>query len=185
MKPNTMLRSTVATLTVCFAVVPFANAQLSSAPRSDFGMLRHDANKDGQLTLNEFTTALQTQFAIQDADGNGVITGQERETAREARRKAMKTAHFSALDTNGDGAISQPEFEAQPQKAGPRRANMQHFRGQRGPNRGVRPEQTDISYAEFSERALARFSIVDADSNNVITQEELHAAASVPRAGRR
>ena len=181
MKINTMLGATATGLAACLTVVPFANAQEGPAPRGAFNILRHDANKDGQLTLDEFTSALQTQFAMQDTDGNGVVTSEERKTAMKARREAAKAARFAALDSDGDGKISETEFSEHTGKGGPPRPGMNHPGPRAEMMHGRRALQTDVSFADFSEPRLAHFATVDADSNKIITQEELHAAASARR----
>ncbi len=137
-------------------------------------MLRHDQNQDGQLTRAEFTTALQAQFAAQDTNSDGVITNAERVAARDARREAAKAARFAALDQDGDGELSASEFGSSPDgaaKQGSGRRMRAAFAGN-----GRRAEQQDVTYAEFSERALERFQSIDTDSDNVVTQAELHAA---------
>jgi hypothetical protein len=52
------------------------------------GILRHDANDDGQVTLEEFTAGVTEMFNTLDADGDGVITEDE---ARPAPRDGAAT----------------------------------------------------------------------------------------------
>ena len=46
-----------------------------------------DANGDKTVTRAEFDAALKAHFAKADADGNGVITAEERKAMHEARKE--------------------------------------------------------------------------------------------------
>lgn len=75
--------------------------------------LRFDANKDGSISREEFTSGWMTLFQKVDSDGNGVITKEEAQKARnaflgEVQDKILE--HLKKLDANGDGKIVRDEF---------------------------------------------------------------------------
>ena len=78
------------------------------AGKKQCSMDKMDANKDGKVTFDEFKAAhderMQQRFSRMDADGDGVITEEDRQQ-RGAR-------FFDAADTNKDGQLSKEEFTA-------------------------------------------------------------------------
>lgn len=157
--------------------LPVASAQARPAGGGAFGILRYDANENGQLTYQEYSEGLRAQFAEIDGNGDGVSTPDERKAAREARRSEGQTARFAALDTNGDGQVSGEEFAAMSERRGDGKRDGRGAggrRGDRGGERGMRQE--NVSYDQFSERGLERFGEIDANGDQVIDQSELHAA---------
>lgn len=71
-----------------------------------------DANNDGLIQLSEFTTMADLKFAEMDADGNGLITKEERKAQRVQKGEDRAKARFGKLDSDGDGSVSEAEFMA-------------------------------------------------------------------------
>lgn len=164
----------IAVLTLACLMIPAASAQAGHGRGGPFGLLRHDANQDGQLTRAELTNALEAQFAQMDTNGDGSSTAEERKAAREARRAEGRGDRFAALDADGNGQVSEEEFAARPERQG-RGPGLRG--GRRAGQRGAMAQET-ITLAAFSERRLAAFDALDADGNQVVSQAELHAAAA-------
>ncbi len=71
-----------------------------------------DANKDGLIQLSEFTITAELKFAEMDADGNGLVTKEERKAHRAQKGEVRAKAKFAKLDSNSDGSVSEAEFMA-------------------------------------------------------------------------
>lgn len=73
-----------------------------------------DSNGDGALSLEELTAQVeerakkraQRMFERRDANGDGVLSGDELRQDRRAE------ARFDRLDSDGDGSLSKAEFDA-------------------------------------------------------------------------
>jgi len=96
---------------------------------------RHDADGDGLISLQEFQAGSGQMFARLDADGDGRISAEELATAgpgagradreqragaggdgarreeRAARMQQHRERRFADMDTDGDGEVSQSEFD--------------------------------------------------------------------------
>jgi len=95
--------------------------------------MRMDANGDGEITRDEVsqvatqrTEELLTRFDALDADGDGVVTQNER-----------RRAAFNRMDGDGDGQITRSEFR---EARKDRRRMMQERGGHRGHGKGHRKE---------------------------------------------
>lgn len=91
---------------------------------------RLDADQSGAISLEEFARRSNERFATEDANGDGTVTTEEREAAREAhaaqreekksKRKDKKgkrgEERLAQIDTNKDGAVSREEHDAFQQK---------------------------------------------------------------------
>lgn len=55
-------------------------------PRPDSRILQYDADKDGDISLAEFTTGTMARFDRMDLNRDGTVTSEERETSNEGRR---------------------------------------------------------------------------------------------------
>jgi len=95
--------------------------------------MRMDANGDGEITRDEVsqvatqrTEELLTRFDALDADGDGVVTQNER-----------RRAAFNRMDSDGDGQITRSEFR---EARKDRRRMMQERGGHRGHGKGHRKE---------------------------------------------
>ena len=175
------MKRTISTVLVGLALVPAAVAQQGPPHGAHFGILKHDSNQDGQLTRDELQSALASDFASHDTDGDGTITVAERQAAMEASRSEAMKERFSALDTNSDGRLSAEEFSARPDQGDSHRMARQGKAQGPGFARGPGMEMKDISFEDFSQRRLAAFEKLDADGDQVVTQNELHAMAGKMR----
>jgi len=154
-------------------------------------MMNPDANGDGKVTLAELEARSAEHFAKLDGNGDGILTSDELQEAREARkemvmekREARADMMFEKLDADGNGAISRDEFDS----ARAKRAEMgeHHPRGKRGEGRhGERGEMLkradanqdgQITLAEFQAPMKAHFTKVDANGDGVIDKAEHDAA---------
>jgi Ca2+-binding EF-hand superfamily protein len=95
--------------------------------------MRMDANGDGEITRDEVsqvatqrTEEVLTRFDALDADGDGVVTQNER-----------RRAAFNRMDGDGDGQITKSEFR---EARKDRRRRMQERGGHRGHGKGHRKE---------------------------------------------
>lgn len=175
---------------------------------------RMDANKDGVLNESDKSARKANRFADMDTNSDGQISKAEMEAAHAARmekrgdkmggrggkrmenmtdaqkaewqaKKAERQAgHFTAMDTDKNGSLSEAEFtaghammrEGKGERAG-KRGHMGH-----GGKGGMMMQNADtnadgaISQAEFAAAALTRFDGMDADKNGVVTKEERKAA---------
>ena len=67
-----------------------------------------DANGDGIITRAESQTAAEAMFTWMDVNKDGKLDKAD----REAHMAEMKTKMFAKLDANGDGSITRAEFMA-------------------------------------------------------------------------
>jgi len=81
-----------------------------------------DLNQDGQVTKAEFTEAAKTHFYAADANGDSLLTKEERKAFRAAKKAEHKEKRFQKLDTNGDGSITREEIAAADAEKQARRA---------------------------------------------------------------
>jgi hypothetical protein len=70
---------------------------------------RRDANGDGFLTIEEWQRAREQRLQKIDTDGNGAISRLEFLAYERRQAEARAERLFKRLDTNGDGAISAEE----------------------------------------------------------------------------
>ena len=77
-------------------------------------LMRADANGDGVLTRDELQQARQKRFAALDANGDGKVETAEIDKAimrrLERRKVRLRYRMLGRLDANGDGIISREEF---------------------------------------------------------------------------
>jgi hypothetical protein len=114
----------------------------------------------------------------QDADGDGVISAQEFETAAKAR--------FQRMDANQDGVIDADELAAIQKRMDERRAERPDAGKGRGPGGGggLAAMDTDhdgkITQAEALAVSKARFATLDLDKNGVLSEAEQPARRAPP-----
>ncbi|MFA6117186.1 MAG: EF-hand domain-containing protein [Sphingomonas sp.] len=122
------------------ALAGTAISGIAIAGQNAGGGMRADADKDGTISRAEFMARSDQRFARLDANGDGVISGDElpgrgRMVAgadadkdgkiTKAEYSAQAAARFAKLDANGDGKISPDEMKAMGER-------MREGRGERG-----------------------------------------------------
>lgn len=114
---------------VMLAAFPVLAAPDDAAPpptgkpvRTNAGIMRYDANKDGLVDRAEWTAGQQARFKRLDADGDGSLTEAELFARTPAvgnsvlpsdRQAQRQSAYFQRLDVDRNGAVSLEEFMAQ------------------------------------------------------------------------
>lgn len=83
---------------------------------------RIDTDQSGSISFEEFASRGNERFTKRDADGDGIITQEERDAARaalsskkqkrQARMEEMAERRLQEIDTNSDGSISRAEHDA-------------------------------------------------------------------------
>lgn len=155
-------------------------------------MAKLDLNGDTYIDKTEFLSAANQKFSEMDANGNGVVTKDERDAFRTLKREERAQRKFSNTDANADGFISQQEFDAaraeRAEKRDAKRAERKERResmgearrGERGSKRHERTRfQPDangdgvVDVAEHNAAAEHKFAKMDKDGDGVLSQEEL------------
>ena len=143
-----------------------------SAPSMDQAAQRAllDTDGDGVVSREEHEAARQLAFDDADTDGDGYLDYAEMEAMAEASRNERLNAHFDLMDADGDGSVTADEFlSSTPEGA----ANLvtalfDAFSG----GDGV------LSDAEFAELngpegdRIKRYLQLDKDGDGVISSEE-------------
>lgn len=80
-------------------------------PRTEKGLLRLDANKDGRISLDEVKPRMDKRLALADGDGNKTITVAEIDAMLQKNIERRRTRILELLDSNRDGTITQVEFD--------------------------------------------------------------------------
>lgn len=83
-----------------------------SKARYDAMLKLIDTNSDGEITEAEFVAQATDRFSKVDTDGNGELSDEERENAREVIFAERQKQRFQLMDADGNGEISEAEFEA-------------------------------------------------------------------------
>lgn len=189
-----------------------ALAQNGPAPGPQGPMSRlwqADANNDGVVTRQEFTTAHTNQFAQADADHNGQLSHDEmRQMHAEHRGEHGRRGdhhrgghhrgeRLASADANNDGSITREEFLARPSaafdrldanhdgviSAAERPAPGDGPRGERGRAEFDANNDQQISRTEWTAMGDRMFQHLDANNDGRVTREEA-ASAQPPHGGR-
>lgn len=140
----------------------------------------------GPTTRAEAEQKAAEAFARMDANGDGAINQQD--------RQARVAEHFAKLDTNSDGSLSLEEFSARSKGHGKMRGDKDGMgrMGHRGHGgHGMMGKMADadndgqVTAAEFTASALARFDQADANNDGTVTKEERSAAKKAMRESRK
>ena len=76
-----------------------------------------DINNDGIVTRDEFLAARAGIFNNVDANASGSLDQTEFTTALDERAKRFAKRAFAKVDTNGDGVVTQTEWDNAPTRA--------------------------------------------------------------------
>ncbi|MGC6499699.1 MAG: EF-hand domain-containing protein [Henriciella sp.] len=111
-------RFEVAIIGLCVTgLMGYASAQVTEDPEPRPIWTTMDSDADGHISRDEMRANSLQRFESADMDGDGAVTLEEFQMAREAARQARLAARqerlFDQLDTDQDGQISAAEFEAQ------------------------------------------------------------------------
>ena len=139
----------------------------------------------GPQTRAEVEARVKEHFAEVDKNKDGVITKEEADSFRAAKRTEMRDKRFTMLDANKDGQISREEFDAPRSDKGGMDDGMRgmHRRGM-GMMRGhgdmfaKADANSDgkVTLSEATGRALEMFDRADANKDGIVTPEERRAA---------
>jgi len=103
-------------ITTCILALPLSISLLQAASHHGPGrgmMLQHlDSDGDGQITREEFDTGHAAHFGKLDLDSSGSFTIEEMDQMREAMREKRRQKRFQRWDQDGDGNVTQEEFNA-------------------------------------------------------------------------
>ena len=168
------------------AVAGIAAAQTAPAPQQPAPRhARGDIDNDGRLSQAEFVDARIARLTAQDANGDGSVSREEMQAAKQARRVERADARFTRMDANADGAISRAEYDAG-HAARPDRGPRPERAGRRGGRHhaGMR-ERGPVVIAEARQKLTESFARMDADKDGAITAEERRASMQQHRQARR
>ncbi|WP_396595295.1 EF-hand domain-containing protein [Brevundimonas sp. R86498] len=163
-------------------------AQTSTRPAP---AMRADADGDRRISRAEFIDGRISRMAAIDANRDGLVSPEERQSGRDTRRTQRVSARFETLDKDGNGAIDREEFAAGDKMQGERtgrggRHGAGNRHGDRRGGAGDRPGTTEpVSIAEARTRVTAVFDRIDADRDGFITVEERRAGRAEMRDQRR
>ena len=94
-----------------------AHAQGATRQDAEVLIAEADANGDGNISREEFLARRSAAFDALDADESGVLTEPEFENAVSERIRRFSKRAFNTVDQDGDGTISQAEWDANPPRA--------------------------------------------------------------------
>jgi Ca2+-binding EF-hand superfamily protein len=158
------------------ALAGTAMAQQGAAPSAPRTM-KADANGDGALSRAEFMAQAEARFARLDADKNGLLTREERKTARAAMRSARGERRTDRMG-GGGGARMLASFDSD--RDG--RVSLAEFQGGVGQRMQNRPLREGVTAAQRNERLTGRFKRWDSNADGYVDQTEM--ATIQPRARR-
>lgn len=177
---KTILAAGVAAL----AVLTAGSALAQQAPRGA------RADGDGRVSRAEFVDGRLARLTAIDANRDGSISAEERQSGIDTRRNQRVSARFEALDKDGNGSVSREEFTAAREMRGDRAEHAgrggRHGMGRGGHRRGGEWGQGaqargPLAIAEVRTRLTTQFDRVDTNHDGFITAEERTAARQAMR----
>jgi len=189
MKKSTLAAGAAAIL----AVLTAGSALAQQAPTR---AARGDTDGDGRVSRAEFVDGRVAHLTAIDANRDGTISAEERQSGIDTRRNQRASARFEALDKDGSGAVSREEFTAAREARGDRaghagrggRDGMGRGGHRGGGGRGHGGEwgqgaeaRGPLAIADVSTRLTTQFDRVDTNHDGFITAEERTAARQAMR----
>jgi len=179
---------------IAMTLVVGGAALAQNAERPDRA-LRADADGDGRISRAEFVDGRVARLTAIDANRDGSVSAEERQSGRDTQRNQRVSARFETLDKDGNGALSREEFTTGAEMRGERAGRGGHHGmggrdghggGHGGGERGPRAEASgSLSIAEMTTRRATRFDRIDADHDGFVTLQERHAIRDGMREQRR
>jgi Ca2+-binding EF-hand superfamily protein len=161
MKRNLIIGSMIVAIALPTAVLAAKDG--SKGHHSSKNMFEQlDANKDGEVSLEEMTLKTTEKFQKLDKDRNGTVSIEE----MSVRQKEF----FTKLDTDGSGTISQDEAKAFRKM---KREMRQERRAERLMERFDTNKDGKISREEYQAIAMERFDAADTKNAGFLTIEEV------------
>ena len=186
MKTSTLSVGVAAALAVLTAGAALAQQAPTRAARGD-------ADGDGRISRAEFVDGRIARLTAIDANRDGTISAEERQSGIDTRRNQRVSARFEALDKDGNGSLSREEFTAREPRGdraqhagrggrdgmgrGGHRGGRGHG-GERGPGAEARGP---VVIADVRTRMTTQFDRMDANSDGFVSAEERTAARSAMR----
>lgn len=134
----------------------------SRAETTEAWFAKYDANKDGQLTQDEFRGG-KTLFNAYDVDRNGILTRDEVKNAKAASNRPS----FRTLDTDKDGFVTRQEWNG----------TQEEFDAVDLDNDGVW-SKADLSIEKHRTQAKGLIERLDKNKDGVIDVNEWHGDAA-------
>src|SRR5262249_38668410 len=92
------------------AVLLFSSSLALAQMRDSAPLENADADHDGKVTRQEFTTPRAEQSAKRDRNGDGFVDDTDGGAGGHTRRQQAAAAIRARLDSDGDGKVSKEEF---------------------------------------------------------------------------
>ena len=100
----------ITALALCGSMAAFAGPGMKGP------MQAIDADQNGEITKQELDTFQQQHFSKSDTDGDGQISADEFQAAKERMQQERIQKHFERMDKDGNGTLSQEELQSKFQK---------------------------------------------------------------------
>ncbi len=187
MKTSTLSVGVAAALAVLTAGAALAQQAPTRAARGD-------ADNDGRISRAEFVDGRVAHLTAIDANRDGSVSDEERQSGIDTRRNQRVSARFEMLDKDGNGSLSREEFTAREPRGdraqhagrggrdgmgrGGHRGGGRGHGGERGPNAEARGP---VVIADVRTRMTTQFDRMDANSDGFVSAEERTAARSAMR----
>lgn len=167
------------TLTAMIAIGGAAladNGEHSERAAKRFAMI--DADKDGQLTMEEIKAHAQVRFASRDANSDGFIDRGEMQQAMNDKKAERAARMIEKFDTDGDGKLDAQELEAMGSHAKHgRKGKHAKKHAKKMEKRFERMDENGDGMLDFAEMTARHdpakmFEKLDADGNGTLSAEE-------------
>ncbi len=93
------------------AVATMAVASEPYLPRAQKVFDRLDANKDGKISLAEFTPLAEKRFMKVDANNDGAVSAAEIDAALQAAMERRRDHILASMDTDKNGSVTRAELD--------------------------------------------------------------------------